>query len=439
MSNLEVGIYSIIAVLVIIQTGMHIAIAMMAVSFIGVWIIKGTAVAGKLLALAAAEKIASYGFGVIPLFVMMGLLVAAGDIGKDTFYAASKLLHRLKGGLAISTVGANAVFAAVTGSSIASASVFTKVAVPEMMRHNYQPRFAVGVVAGSSVLGMLIPPSMLMIIYGIITETSIGDLFIAGIIPGLLLSLAFMVLILTLAIRSPEKVWSKAYDTIEDDVASEDDSLFSIWMKLVPIGLLMVLVVGGIYGGLFTPTEAGGVGTLGALVIGLARRKLDLNKLWNVAIETGYVTASICFLLIAAQLYASMLAMSGLPSQAAAVIQEANFSYLAIIIGYVVLVLVLGTFLESVSIMLIVLPFVIPLMDVFGADLIWFGIVTVLACEVGLLTPPLGLACFVIKSNLDDERIQLKDIFAGAIPFMAVMLVVLAIIVAVPKLSLMLL
>ena len=350
MSNLEVGLHSIIAVLIIIQTGMHIAMAMMAVSFIGVWIMKGSAIAGKLIALAAAEKIAPYGFGVIPLFVMIGLLVAAGDIGKDTLYAASKLLHRLKGVLAISTVGVNAVFAAVTGSSIASASVFTKVAVPEMMRHNCQPRFAVGVVAGSSVLGMLIPPSMLMIIYGIITETSIGDLFIAGIIPGLLLSLAFMVLILMLAIRSPEQVWNQDYDSIEDNVVSEDNSLFSIWMKLIPIGLLMVLVVGGIYGGLFTPIEAGGVVTLGALVIGLARRKLDLKELWSVAVETGYVTAPICFLLIAAQIYASMLAMSGLPSQAAAVIQEANFGYLAIIIGYVVLVLVLGSFLESVSI-----------------------------------------------------------------------------------------
>ncbi len=207
MTNFEIGLYSIVAVLIIIQTGLHIAMAMMVVSFVAVWGMKGSVVAGKLLALAAAEKIASYGFGVIPLFVMMGLLVAAGDIGKDTFYAASRLLHRLKGGLAISTVGANAVFAAVTGSSIASASVFTKVAVPEMVRHNYNPRFAVGVVAGSSVLGMLIPPSMLMIIYGIVTETSIGDLFIAGIIPGVLLALAFILLILVMAVRSPHKVW----------------------------------------------------------------------------------------------------------------------------------------------------------------------------------------------------------------------------------------
>ncbi|UWQ35449.1 TRAP transporter large permease (plasmid) [Leisingera sp. M527] len=438
MSNFEIGVYSIVAVLVIIQTGMHIAIAMMLVSFIGVWAIKGSAVAGKLLALSAAEKIASYAFGVIPLFVMMGLLVAAGDIGKDTFSAASRLLHRLKGGLAMSTVGANAVFAAVTGSSIASASVFTKVAVPEMVRHNYQPRFAVGVVAGSSVLGMLIPPSMLMIIYGIVTETSIGDLFIAGIIPGLLLALSFILLILFMAIRSPEKVWTEDYAAIKDDV-HEDESMFLVWMKLLPIGLLMAMVVGGIYGGFFTPTEAGGVGTFGALIIGVVRRKLNFQKLWGVAIETGYVTASICFLLIAAQLYASMLAMSGVPSQTAALIAEADFSYVTIILGYVLLVLILGTFLESVSIMLILLPFVVPLLAVFGSDLIWFGIVTVLACEVGLLTPPLGLACFVIKANLQDSRIQLIDVFAGAIPFMLVMLLVLALIVAVPELSLMLL
>jgi tripartite ATP-independent transporter DctM subunit len=436
LGNFEIGVIAIIAVLVIIQTGMHIAMAMMTVSFVAVLFMKDVEVAGKLLALAAAEKIAFYVFGVIPLFVLMGLLIAASDIGKDTFTAANRLFNRLRGGLAISTVGANAVFAAVTGTSIASASVFTKIAVPEMIRHRYTPRFAVGVVAGSSVLGMLIPPSLLLIIYGVITETSIGDLFIAGIIPGIVLSLAFAILIYVMTIYTPGFVGGGMEDRIEEKIADSDRN---VWIMLLPIILLMVVVLGGIYGGVFTPTEAGAVGALGALLIGLARRKLNWRKLWDVAMETGYVTASICFLLIAAQLYATMLAMSGIPGEMSAVIEQAGYGYTAILIGYVVVVLVLGTFLDSVSIMLIVLPFVLPLLEGFGVNLVWFGIVTVLAAEVGLLTPPLGMACFVIQANLDDRRITLGDIFIGAFPFMVTMVLVLALIIFVPWLSLALL
>jgi len=436
LSNFEIGVIAIIAVLVIIQTGMHIAMAMMTVSFVAVWLMRDVEVAGKLLALAAAEKIAFYVFGVIPLFVLMGLLIAAGDIGKDTFTAANRLLNRLRGGLAISTVGANAVFAAVTGTSIASASVFTKIAVPEMIRHRYTPRFAVGVVAGSSVLGMLIPPSLLLIIYGVITETSIGDLFIAGIIPGIVLSLAFVVLIYVMTVYTPGLVGGVLDGGIEENT---DESDANVWSLLLPTIVLMVVVLGGIYGGIFTPTEAGAVGALGALLIGLVRRKLNFSKLWNVALETGYVTASICFLLIAAQLYATMLAMSGIPGEISAVIEQAGYGYTSILIGYIIIVLVLGTFLDSVSIMLIVLPFVLPLLEGFGVNLVWFGIVTVLATEVGMLTPPLGMACFVIQANLDDSRITLGDIFIGAFPFMMTMIVVLALIIMVPWFSLALL
>jgi len=436
LSNFVIGMVAIVAVLVIIQTGMHIAIAMMTVSFVAVWFMRDVEVAGRLLALAAAEKIAFYVFGVIPLFVMMGLLVATSDIGKDTFTVANRLLNRLRGGLAISTVGANAAFAAVTGTSIASASVFTKIAVPEMIRHGYTPRFAVGVVAGSSVLGMLIPPSLLMIIYGVITETSIGDLFIAGIIPGIVLSIAFAVLIYAMTVYAPRLVGGISVGG-NDKTVQESDA--NVWVLLAPIVALMALVLGGIYGGIFTPIEAGAVGALGALLIGSVRRKLTWKKLWDVALETGYVTASICFLLIAAQLYATMLAMSGIPGEISALIEKAGYGYAAIITGYVVIVLILGTFLDSVSIMLIVLPFVLPLLGGFNINLVWFGIVTVLATEVGLLTPPLGMACFVIQANLDDPRITLGDIFIGAFPFMLTMILVLVLIILVPWLSLALL
>jgi len=437
LSNFVIGVIAIVAVLVIIQSGMHIAMAMMTVSWVAVWLMKDVEVAGRLLALAAAEKIAFYEFGVIPLFVMMGLLVATSDIGRDTFTVANRLLNRLRGGLAISTVGANAAFAAVTGTSIASASVFTKIAVPEMIRHGYTPRFAVGVVAGSSVLGMLIPPSLLLIIYGVITETSIGDLFIAGIIPGIVLSIAFAILIYGMTLYTPRLV-GRIADGGDDRAASESDAR-AAWILLLPIVVLMTAVLGGIYGGIFTPTEAGAVGAFAALVIGLARGKLNMMKLWDVALETGYVTASICFLLIAAQLYATMLAMSGIPGELSAVIERAEYGYVAILSGFILVVLILGTFLDSVSIMLIVLPFVLPLLGNFNVNLIWFGIVTVLAAEVGLLTPPLGMACFVIQANLDDSRITLWDIFVGAFPFMLTMIAVLVLIIMVPWFSLALL
>ena len=194
MSGADIGFLSILVILVLIYTGMHVPIAFCVVSLLGVWAIKGSfEQSSKLLALAAADSVSSYDFGVIPLFVLMGMLVAIADLGRDAFLAANALLGRLKGGLGVATVGANAVFAAVTGVSIASAAVFTKIAVPEMIRLGYQPRFAVGVVAGSSVLGMLIPPSLLLIIYGLLAEQSIGDLFIAGIVPGLLLATAFAI------------------------------------------------------------------------------------------------------------------------------------------------------------------------------------------------------------------------------------------------------
>jgi len=199
MSDVLIGALCMIASLALIQTGMHIAVALMFLSFVGVWAIKGLAVAGKLLASSAATSIATEVYGVIPLFVMMGLFVSATRLGSDTFDVAALLMRRIRGGLGIATVAANAVFAACTGTSIASASIFTKVAVPEMVRHGHTPGFSVGVVAGSSVLGMLIPPSLLMIIFGVIANTSIGDLFTSGILPGILLSVAFSVTILLLA------------------------------------------------------------------------------------------------------------------------------------------------------------------------------------------------------------------------------------------------
>ncbi len=440
MTGLEIGLASLAAMLVLIWLGMHVGVALTLLSFLGVWAIKGKViVASKLLAQAAADSIASHIFGVVPLFVLMGLLVSQADIGRDTFQVANHLFRRIKGGLGIATVAANAVFAAITGISIASAAVFTKVAVPEMLRLGYTPRFSVGVVAGSSVLGMLIPPSLLLIVYGFLAEVSVGALFIAGVIPGLLLAAAFGLAIVFLAHRVPGFVGGPdAISGSGSDQEDDDLTLPVMAAKMAPIVLLIAVVLGGIYGGFFTPTEAGAVGALGALLLALARRKLTWRGLWSVLVETGHVTVSISFLIIAASIYTRMLALSGLPQFLIGGIEAAELSFAALLTIYIIVILLMGTVLDSTSILLIVLPLILPIVGGFNADLVWFGIVTIIAVEIGLLTPPLGIAVYVIKSTLDDDRISLGEIFRGAFPFAVIMLLVLILIVLVPELSLML-
>lgn len=431
MNPFEIGLASFGAMVVMVYLGFWVPFALMLSSYVGVWMIKGSPLlAGKLLALAASETISSYFFGVVPLFVLMGYVVSVTGMGRDAFEVANHLFRRFAGGLGIGTVGANAIFAAITGISIASAAVFTRIAVPEMMRHGYSPRFAVGVVAGSSVLGMLIPPSLLLILYGLLTEQSVGDLFIAGVIPGLLLAAMFGAGIWALARFRPQ--------ALGDPRAGDDIAPLSgreLALKGGPIAGLIALVLGGIYGGVFTPIEAGAVGAAGAIAIGLARRALGWRDFWQVLTDTGLVTAAISFLIIAAQMYSRMLALSGVPAGFGAFVAEAEIGYWGVILAYVGLVVLMGTILDSSSIMLILVPLMLPVLAGMQVDLIWFGIVTIIAVEIGLLTPPFGISVFVIKSALDDPAIGLGDIFAGAAPFALVMLALLALVLAFPVLA----
>ncbi len=437
MSDLAIGTVCLASSLLLIQTGMNIGVALMLLSFIGVWAIKGPVIAGKLLSSSVATSIASDAFAVIPLFVLMGLFVSVTNIGRDTFDVAALALRRIRGGLGMATVAANAVFAACTGTTIASASVFTKVAVPEMVRHGFTSRFSVGVVAGSSVLGMLIPPSILMIIFGIIANISIADLFKSGILPGILLAGAMCVTITMLGRFRPGFVAADSRALSGDYHGPlEGAPLGTIALKFLPIVLLVGTVLGGIYGGFFTPTEAGGAGALVAFLIALVRRELSLKLFWQVALETGLVTASICFLLMAAALYAQMLTLSGLPYAVGQWLQTSELPFLVILVGYLIVMIVLGCFLDSVSIMLIVLPFVIPVFADLGTNLVWLGLISVIAIEIGLLTPPLGIAVFVVKANLEDRNITPWQIFMGTMPMTLTMVVVLALCVLFPWLAL---
>ncbi len=431
MTPFEIGLIALLVMVVLVYIGMYVPLALMLVSYLAVWAMKGSPLlAGKLLALAASETISSYFFGVVPLFVLMGYVVSVTGMGRDAFDVANQMFRRFHGGLGIGTVGANAIFAAITGISIASAAVFTRIAVPEMVRHGYTKRFSVGVVAGSSVLGMLIPPSLLLILYGLLTEQSVGDLFIAGIIPGLLLALVFGIGVYAMA-----RLWPKFIGENLTDASEPLLSTTEMMQKGLPIAALIFLVLGGIYAGWFTPIEAGAVGCLGAILIGLARRSLSWKDFWSVLTDTGLVTASVCFLIIAAQMYSRMLALSGAPGEFGLFVANADIGFWGVVLAYVLLVIVMGTILDSSSIMLILVPLMLPVVQPMNIDLVWFGIVTVLAVEIGLLTPPFGISVFVIKSALNDDTISLGDIFIGAAPFALMMLFVLILVLMFPILA----
>ena len=404
--------------------------------FVGVWVVKGNVnIAVSLLWMASAKTVGNFLFGVIPLFVLMGLLVSACGMGRDTYDIAQSLVKRIRGGLGMATVVANAIFAAITGVSIASATVFTRISVPEMLRYGYKGRFAVGVVAGSSVLGMLIPPSVLLIIYALIAEESVGDLFIAGVGPGLLLTAAFCGLIAFMAYVFPNSVASP--ETFAQE--SESDNRLSrkeLVSKSLPIATLILVVLGGIYAGLYTPTEAGAAGAFVAFIFALWRRSLTWRGTWVILVEAGHISATLLFLIVSASMYSRMLGITGLPTQLGTWIGEMDASFGMLLFLYVVIVLVLGTIIDSVSIMVIAVPLFLVVLAPYNVDLVWFGIVTIIATEIGLLTPPLGLAVYVIKSTLDRDDISLADIFIGAAPFALIMLFVLIVIILVPEISL---
>ena len=428
MTPFDIGAVAIVALVVLILIGMPIGIGMLSVSFAGVALIRNETVAVRMMTQVANDSLEEYLFAVVPLFVLMGLLVTVSGVGKDTFDVFQKLLKRVTAGLGIATVFANAIFAAITGISIASATVFSRIAVPEMRRHGYTNRFATGVVAGSSVLGMLIPPSLLMIVYAVLAEQSVGRMFLAGVGPGILLALAFTITILLLAKTRRAFVYETG-----DSAEFADLSISDIVLKSIPILSLMILVLGGLYGGFLNPTEAGAAGAFGALVIALLRRSLDRATFWRLLVETGQITVSVLFLILAATFFSRMLALSGVPRELAEFFLSGNIGPYGFLLAYVLLIVALGCLIDSISIMLIVLPIALPVADAAGLDLIWFGVITVIAVEIGLLTPPFGLSVYTIKAAMDDPDLKVGEIFRGAVPFILAMLATLAIIVLFPS------
>ncbi|MBF9030085.1 TRAP transporter large permease subunit [Rhodobacterales bacterium HKCCE3408] len=431
MTGVEIGIAAIVILILLIYLGMPIGIGMLIVSFAGVAMIRNEGVAIRMAGSVANDSLREYLFAVVPLFVLMGLLVTASGVGKDTFDVFQRLMRRMTAGLGIATVFANAVFASITGISIASATVFSRVAVPEMTRHGYSKSFSTGVVAGSSVLGMLIPPSLLMIVYAVLAEESVGRMFLAGVGPGILLAVMFSVAIVAMAKVRPRSV----FDRTDDTEGYEDISTGRMVAKALPILSLVTLVLGGLYGGFLNPTEAGAIGALGALVIALGRRSLTRRSFWGILVESGQITVSVLFLIMAATFFSRMLALSGLPASLADSLLSGPVGPWGFLVIYLALVIALGCLIDSISIMLILLPIVLPIAQAAQFDMIWFGVLTVIAVEIGLLTPPFGLSVYTIRSAIDDPDLPVRAIFAGAFPFVLVMILSLAVIAVIPEIA----
>ena len=430
MGALEIGIASVVAIVGLIYVGVYVPIALAAVSFVSIWVMRDNfTLAMNLLKVAISDTVLEYTFATIPLFTFMGLVVSKAGLGTDIYEVMNDAFRRVKGGIGMATVGANAVFAAVTGSSIASASVFTRVSVPEMLRFSYNPRFAVGVVAGSSVLGMIIPPSAMLIIYSFVAEQSIGQMFLAGIFPGVVLAIAYILAIFAMGRLTPRFVGG---------VTDSDHARLSrgeVIAKMAPIVILITVVLGGIYTGWLSPVEAGAAGGAVAILIALVRKRLTLSNFWETLVDTGHISANILFLITAASMYSRMLGIAALPNELGSFLDAYQLTFVGLMVVYVLLMLFLGTLIDTASIILIVVPLFLPIIEQAGLSPVWFGIVTVIGAEIGLLTPPLGISCFVIKSTLANPDITLKDVFLGALPFAVVMLLVLVLIIAFPTIS----
>ena len=412
-----------------ILMGLDVAVALLATSFVGIWAIGGFEIACSMLGTTSFYTTFEYVLAAVPLFIIMGLLGNMSGASEDLYDSAHVLLSRVHGGLGIATVLANAVFAAITGASIVSAAVFSKVAYPQMKRLGYEKKFALGTILGSSALGMLIPPSLLLIYYGYLTEESIGKLFVAGILPGLVLTAVLCIGIWLMVGLKPELAGSGQ---------SEPPAGKGKWLKIAlkpwAFVALVLFVLGGIYLGVVTPTEAGALGSFIALIIALVRGRLSLGGLWRLLVEAGYTVGSVFILFIGAQMFSRMLAYSTLPTALTKFCAGLAAPPFAIIILLLVTYLLLGALIDSGSIILVTTPIIFPIVTTLGYDPIWYGILAVITIEVGLITPPFGLCVFVMKSVMGDE-ITVEEAFRGALPFVVMMLVAVAIIFLFPGLS----
>ena len=418
--------------IVLIFLGVHIGVALALCSGVGVYIMfrGNTEAALSIMSNTAYEAIRKDVFAVIPLFVLMGDFVWRSGAAGDLYRICDRTLRRLPGRLAIATIAGNTVFAAVTGVSIASAAAFSRIAYPEMMKLGYKQSFALGAVAGSACLGMLIPPSVLLIVWAILTEMSVGALFVAGIIPGMVLALLFSVYVIVAAKINPKI--APAYDKPMTEPTSAEKRSERIG-GLGILALIMV-VIGGIWLGWFTPTEAAAFGAICALVIGIIKG-MRTDDIVQSLYQAGRTTAPIMFLLIAAQMYSRLLALGGGVNYIQGIFIASQLSPFMLILLMAFIWLILGMLIDSISIILLTVPIFAPLAVSMGYDPVAFAIFGILIIEAGLLSPPFGLLVYTVRGSVPDPTATLKQIFIGSAPYFILILVAAFLVLAFPILA----
>ncbi|NOL48582.1 TRAP transporter large permease [Pelistega europaea] len=426
MDRLEIGFIGISVLITLIACRVPIGVAMGGTAFAGIWSMMGWKPAMGIAKAVPFHLIGDWNLSAIPMFLLMGFISVEAGLTRGLFGSARVLLAWLPGGLATSTVIASSLFASASGSSVATSAAFARIAVPEMLKNGYHAGLATGSVAASGTLGALIPPSILMIIYGMIMDIPISSLFIAGIIPGILTAIAFVLFITIRCVLRPELA-----PKIHESLSKEEIS--SLKADSWPLPVIILLVMGGIFSGVFTATEAGAVGAFLAFMIALFRKKLSSKILRTALADTAKGTAEIFIVLLGAALFARFVGFSTIPSWVVDVLN--GFSGMQVILVICILFLIMGAFLESISVMLLCLPILHPVLVSLDINLIWFCVLTIKLLEIGLVTPPMGMNVFVIKSAMGD-RVSLSEIFKGAFGFVVVDLITLGILIIFPSLSL---
>lgn len=420
------ALWGFAAVLLLAFVGVPLAFAMLIGGVVGFGILRGADPAMSMLAQIVVDSSANYGMSVLPMFILMGIFVHKADVSEDLYDAANAWLGHLRGGLAHATVASCALFAAISGSSIATAATMSKVAIPQMRRLGYSDMLASGSVASAGVLGVLIPPSVPLVIYGILTETDIRKLFIATVLPGLLLTLLFIIAVaITVAIK-PDLGPPGARRTM----AQRFTALKGVWSVL----LLFAGVMGGLYGGIFTATESAGMGAAGALAIGLARKRMTWAHFFDSLVETGKTTAMIFAIVFGALAFANFITLTGMTGQLVEWIQAQKMGVTGVLLTMIGIYLVLGCLMEAMGLLILTVPVFAAVAQQMGINLIWFGIFVTVMIEVGMLTPPVGMNVFTVKTMYPD--IPLSTIFKGVMPFLVANLVCVLLLIAYPQIAL---
>lgn len=423
------SITSVALVIVFIILRVPVAIALGLVGFVGYALLDGFKMAGAVVGSVPNELIASYTFSVVPLFTLMGSVAAVSGLSADLFRAAESTMRGLRGSLSMSAIIASALFGAVCGSSVATAMTMGKVSIPEMLKRKYSPSLAAGSVAAGGTLGVLIPPSLILMIYAIIAEQSVSQLFLAALVPGLILTALYSLIAFFLGSNgnlSPNDIQTATEDhTLEPTIMA----LAKVWH----IGLLFVFTIGGIYSGFFTPTEAAAVGAFGSIFLGFVLRRLSLTGFKQALFETVKLVSSIVFIIIASTIYSYFIVQTGAAKSLASALNELELSGVSVVIVLCAFYIILGCFLDGLAMMLITVPITLPLILSYGMDPVWFGVLLVILIEIGLITPPLGMNLFVIKAVA--PNIKTSEIYRGVAPFFVAPIILIMILISWPELT----